>query len=93
MKTIIKIDNLDVEEEKFEKIKSELEIILKLKPSEKIEEFSKKMGWTIDQKDVFIKGSRINENIYYRVEFYHNNVKEGEKYYLGSIDYSSPVVI
>lgn len=93
MKTTIKIDNLDVEKEKFDKIKSELERILELKPSEEIKEFSKKMDWTIDQKDVFIKGSKINEAISYRIEFYHNDIKEGKKCYLGSMNYLSPAVI
>jgi len=88
MITTIKIDNLDVKKEEFEKIGLKLEEILKIEPDKKIEEFSQKMNWNIDQKDVFIKGSKINNNISYRVEFHHNNEKEGKKYYLGEMNYS-----
>jgi hypothetical protein len=88
MKTTIKIDNLDVDKEEFDKIKSRLEDIIKIEPNEKIKKFAQQNDWTIDQKDIFVRGSKIGRGSSYRIEFYHNE-KEGDekKCYLGLMDY------
>jgi hypothetical protein len=92
MKIIIKIDNLDIGKEEFDKIISNLEEMAKIEPSQEIEDFSKKMKWSIDQKDISVKGSKIRETISYRIEFYHNEKEDDKKKcYLGSINYDSPV--
>jgi hypothetical protein len=89
MKKIIKFSELDIDNKEFNIIKSDLEKLIALKPSEDIIKFSNKVNWTIDQKDItVIKGNPIS----YRVEFYHNEIEgERKKCYMGSLSYNSPV--
>ena len=90
MKTIIKINSLEVEKQELEIIKSDLEKLINIEPNKKIKESSQNMNWSIDQKDIVV----LNEikKVFYRVEFYHNE-KEGErkKCFLGSSVYASPI--
>jgi hypothetical protein len=90
MKTRIKTSSLDINEEEYKTIKSDLENLIRTKPNNQIIETSEKMGWKIDQKEIIILYSQ--KNLSYRVEFYHNE-KEGErkKCFLGSSVYDSPI--
>jgi hypothetical protein len=89
MEIIIKASNLEVNQEEYETIKSDLEKLAKVKPSNDVEKFSETNNWSIDQKDIIITS---RSPISYRVEFYHNE-KDGDKKkcYMGSLSYNSPV--
>jgi hypothetical protein len=84
MNTIIKLPHASLTAEEFNTMKSDLEKLMEIEPDEKIKEESKRMNWSIDQKDIILENFNKNS---YRIEFYHNE-KEGEKKkcYLGSIN-------
>ena len=84
MKIRIKTDSLNINEEEFMILKRDLKKLLKIEPSEEIKKSAEKFSWSIDEKEIIITKSVIN---HYRVEFYHHDKQEGNKCYLGSIDY------
>jgi hypothetical protein len=83
MKTIIKISYSEFNEEEYGLFKSHLEKMIKLEPDEGIKENSKKMDWTIDEKNIIVGKDKSP----YRVDFYHHDKEDGKKCYLGSINY------
>jgi hypothetical protein len=83
MKTRIKISYSELDEEGYDLFKSDLEKMIKMEPDEKIKENSKKMNWTIDEKNIIVG----NDNSKYRIDFYHHDKEDGKKSYLGSMNY------
>jgi hypothetical protein len=92
METLVKSTELYINGQEFKTMVSDLEKLMQVEPNEKIIKNSKKMNWTIDERDIIILQKRIG--LHYRVEFHHNEKEnERKKCYLGSIEYSSPVTI
>ena len=92
MKTIVKSQSLDMNIEDFEIMTSDLEKLNTIEPNKNIIEYSQRMNWSIDQKDIVIKNK--NSGFFYEVQFYHNAINENnKKCYLGSDYYHSPIEI
>jgi len=90
MEIKIKTENLNLNHEKYTRMKYDLEEIIESEAPEKIKENAKKKNKIINEKEIIVMGY---PKMHYRVEFYFKNEEEGKKIYLGSIDYSSPVNI